>query len=103
MNVHIYGELSFISDCTGSSLLHRLSLVGEIEGYSLDEVCRLLLVVASPESSTTGAQAHNLLAQYLWHTGLVALWHVELSQTRDQTHVPCIGRQILIHCITREV
>ena len=22
---------------------------------------------------------------------------------RDQTHVPCIGRQILIHCITKEV
>ena len=33
-------------------------------------------------------------AQELWHTGLVAPWHVESSQTRDQTHVPCIGRQI---------
>ena len=27
--------------------------------------------------------------------GLVAPQHVESSQTRDQTHVPCIGRQIL--------
>ena len=35
--------------------------------------------------------------------GLVALWYVESSQTRDQTHAPCIGRQILIHCTTREV
>ena len=26
--------------------------------------------------------------------GLIAL-HVESSQTRDQTHVPCTGRQIL--------
>ena len=35
--------------------------------------------------------------------GLVALWYVESSWTRDQTHVPRIGRQILIHCATREV
>ena len=28
---------------------------------------------------------------------------MESSQTRDQTCVPCIGRQILIHCTTREV
>ena len=31
---------------------------------------------------------------------LVALWHVEFSWTRDQTHVPCLGRQILYHWIT---
>ena len=35
--------------------------------------------------------------------GLVALRHVEFSQTRDQTCVPCIGRQILNHWTTREV
>ena len=35
--------------------------------------------------------------------GLVAPQHVEASQTRDQTHVPCTGRQILIHWTTREV
>ena len=34
--------------------------------------------------------------------GLVAPQHVESSQTRDQTHVPCIGRQILYHWTTRE-
>ena len=34
--------------------------------------------------------------------GLVALWHVGSSQTRARTHVPCIGRQILNHCATRE-
>ena len=28
------------------------------------------------------AQAH-----YLWYTGLVALWHVESSRIRDQTHL----------------
>ena len=35
--------------------------------------------------------------------GLVAPWHVESSQTRDQTCVCCTDRQILIHCATREV
>ena len=35
--------------------------------------------------------------------GPAALWHVESSQTRYQTHVPCIGRQILNHWTTREV
>ena len=37
------------------------------------------------------------------HTGLVALRHVDSSQTRDQTSIPHTGRQILIHCTTREV
>ena len=41
--------------------------------------------------------------QYLWHMGLVASWYVESSQTRDLTHVPCIGKWVLIHCATREV
>ena len=34
--------------------------------------------------------------------GLVAPWHVGSSQTRARTRVPCIGRQILNHCATRE-
>ena len=39
----------------------------------------------------------------LWHSGLVAPWHMESSQRRDRTHVPCIGRQIPNHGTTREV
>ena len=35
-------------------------------------------------------------------TGLVAPQHVGSSQTRDQTHVPCIGRSVLSHWTTRE-
>ena len=35
--------------------------------------------------------------------GLVAPQHMGSSWTRDQTHVPCVGRQILNHCATREV
>ena len=38
----------------------------------------------------------------LWLTGLVAPRHVGSSQTRARTRVPCIGRQILNHCATRE-
>ena len=30
---------------------------------------------------------------WLWHTGLVALWHVESSPARDQNGVPCIARR----------
>ena len=36
------------------------------------------------------------------HAGLSAPRHVEASRTGDRTHVPCTGRQILIHCTTRE-
>ena len=38
----------------------------------------------------------------MWLTGQVALRHVESSQTRARTRVPCIGRQILNRCTTRE-
>ena len=38
----------------------------------------------------------------LWLTDLVAPRHVGSSQTRARTRVPCIGRQILNHCATRE-
>ena len=34
---------------------------------------------------------------------LVALWHVEYFETRDRTHVPCIGKWIPIHFTAREV
>ena len=52
--------------------------------------------------SCCGAQAPDAQAQQLWLTGLVALRHVGSSHTRAQTRVPCISRQILNHCATRE-
>ena len=58
--------------------------------------------------SRWGAQASHCSgfsccgAQELWHTGLAALQHVESSQTRDWTHVPCTGRRMLYHWITRK-
>ena len=41
-------------------------------------------------------------AQWPWSMGLVALWHGESSQTRDQTGVACIVRWILNRKTTRE-
>ena len=49
-----------------------------------------------------GAQSPDVQAQQLWLTGPVAARHVGSSQTRARTRVPCIGRQILNHCATRE-
>ena len=39
----------------------------------------------------------------MWLMGLVAPWHVESSQTSDQTCVPCIGRRVLNHWTIRKV
>ena len=52
--------------------------------------------------SCCGAQAPDAQAQQLWLTGPVAPRHVGSSQTRARTRVPCIDRQILNHCATRE-
>ena len=52
--------------------------------------------------SFCGAQAPDAQAQQPWLMGLVAPRHVGSSQTRARTRVPCIGRQILNHCATRE-
>ena len=38
----------------------------------------------------------------MWLTGPAALRHVGSSQTRARTRVPCISRQTLNHCATRE-
>ena len=60
-----------------------------------------VVVVCGLSSCGLRALEHRLSS--LWRMGLVAPWHVESSWTRDRTHVPCIGRQILNHCATREV
>ena len=52
--------------------------------------------------SRCGAQAPDAQAQQLWLTGPAAPRHVGSSQTRTRTRVPCINRQILNHCATRE-
>ena len=91
------------------------SLVAANEGYFLQQCSgfslRWLLLLQSTGSryvgfSSCGTRASVVVArglQQLWCLGLVALRHVGSSQTRARTCVPCIGRQILNHCATREV
>ena len=75
-------------------------------------LCKLLLAVASrvAEHGLQGLRASVAVAPGLWQTGLVVValglvapQQVGSSQTRDRTHVPCIGRQILNRWTTREV
>ena len=47
----------------------------------------MVSLVEAPEPWGTGSRD--------WGPGLAVLWHVGSSQTRVQTCVPCIGRQIL--------
>ena len=89
----------FIFGCVGSSFL--------CEGFLQLGRARAILHRRVRAShcrglSRCGAQAPDAQAQYLWLTGLVAPWHVGSYQTRARTRVPCIGRQILNHCATRE-
>ena len=72
--------------------MRGLSLVAARRGYSLVVVHGLLVVAASlvPEHRF---QAQGL--QQLWDAVLIPLWHPP-SQTKDWTHVLCIGRWIFI-------
>ena len=45
-----------------------------------------------------GFSSCSTWAKKLWFTSLVAPQHVKSSWTRDGSHVPCTGRQILMHC-----
>ena len=91
---------------------HSLSLVVGSRGYSLAEVYGLLIVAAFPAAehrlysvkawlwlvgSVVTARGPQSAGSVVWGTGLVALQHVESSQTWDRNHVPCIGRWILNH------
>ena len=52
--------------------------------------------------SRRGAQAPDAQAQQSRLTGPAAPRHAGSSQTRARTRVPCISRQTLNHCATRE-
>ena len=91
----------FIFGCVGSSFLCK----GFLQFSSCGKRGPLFITVRGPltvVASRCGARAPDAQAQQLWLTGLVAPRHVGSSQTRAQTRVPCIGRQILNHCATRE-
>ena len=85
--------------CVGSSFLREGFLQSRQAGATLHRGARASRYRGL---SCCGAQAPGAQAQQLWLTGPAAPWHVGSSQTRARTRVPCIGRQILNHCATRE-
>ena len=65
-------------------------------------VAQLCPAICFPtDYSLPGSSVHRILQTRILEW--VALWHMGSSWTRYQTHVPCIGRQILNHWTTREV
>ena len=70
---------------------------------SLVAVRRLWASIAAAQGSAVAACRLYSMAQQLWHVDLVAPKHVESSQTRGWTRVPCSGRPILNCWTTREV
>ena len=52
--------------------------------------------------SHCGAQAPDAQAQRPWLTGPAAPRHVGSSRTGARTRVPCLGRQTLNSCATRD-
>ena len=81
----------FFPPCWVFVAVHRLSLVEASKGHSLVAVCRELLLLQNMGSRYPGFSSCSTRAQQLWHTGLVAPWHVESSRTKDRTHIPGIN------------
>ena len=76
-------------------LWHRGSVVGT-RGPQCVQTCRVVPYSLSScgfAHQSVDSEAHRLFAPQ----------HVESSQTRDPTCVPCGGRQIPTHCTTRAV
>ena len=48
-------------------------------------------------ASEVGAPGPGAPALSLWHSGLIAAWHVGSSQTRGLTQLSCTGSWILYH------
>ena len=89
----------FIYGCVGCSFLCEGFLQLRRAGASLHRGARASHYCGL---SCCGAQAPDVQAQQLWLTGPAAPRHVGSSQARARTRVPCISRQILNHCATRE-
>ena len=97
----VFKNYLFSFGCAGSLLLPGLF-------FSSDEWG--LLSSCSAQASHWGERALGCVgfsscsswAQQLQPTGLVALWQEVSFWIRDQTRAPCIGRQNLIRCTTRD-
>ena len=98
---HIFFFFFWIALGLGSTLLPAgFSLVAESGSYSLVVGHRLLIAEACLVAEY---KLWEVRSQELRHMVLHALHLVGSSWSRDTTHVPCIGRQILNHWTTKEV
>ena len=96
----------FIFGYAGSVLLSMQAFSSCSErGLLLVGVCRLFIAVTFLVAGRQWLQlpGSGVWLMCLWHMGLVAPRHVGSSWIRDRTCVSYIGRQILIHCTTKEV
>ena len=75
-----------------------LSLVVASRGHSSSRCAGLSLSRPLLLRSTGSRRAGSVIVAQ----GPFVPWHAGSSQTRARTRVPCIGRQILNHCTTRE-
>ena len=75
-----------------------LSLVAASGGHSSLQCAGLSLSRPLLLRSTGSRRAGSVVVAH----GLSCLRHVGSSGTRARTRVPCVGRQILNHCATRE-
>ena len=82
--------------CAGFSLRWLLLLWSMGSGHAGFSSCGTRL-------SSCGLRAPERRLSSCGARGLVAPWHVRSSRTRDRTRIPCTGRWILKHCVTREV
>ena len=109
--------------CTGSAVVCELPIevaspVGEhkLQGLGLQCLQHTASVVTECGSRVPGLQylwCRSLVAYRVWLQGAWALvlvvpelsrsQHAESLQTRERTRVPCIGRRIPIHCVTRKI
>ena len=96
----------FLFDCSGSSLLVRAFYSCSERVLLFTAAHRLLAAVVLLLRSTgcrhVGFRSHSTRAQQLWSLGMAAPQPVESSWAKGRTHVPCIGRRLLIHSPTRE-
>ena len=96
----------FLLLCCVLLAVHGLSLVAVSAGYSLlwcVDFSLLWLPLWSTGSRCAGFSIWSKRAQEFWGMTLVASWDVGSPRIRDQTCIPCTGRQIPNHWTTREV
>ena len=86
-------------------ILAPLSLPCSVQTFSSWQQVGATLCCGSRALGIKSFSTGGLQAQIgsLWCTGFVAPQHVESSQSRDRTCVPCVGRRILIHYATKKV